>query len=51
MLHTEKIISGTKSTREKFKHTFIRNIIGDILPKVQATSKHPHLLDSLFHIP
>lgn len=30
--------------------TFIRDIARNIIPEIETTSKHSHLLDALFHI-
>lgn len=32
-------------------HTFVRNIVGDIVPEVETTTEHAHLFNALFHIP
>lgn len=35
---------------QKHVHTFIWNIIGDIIPKIQTTAEHAHFFHAFFHV-
>lgn len=40
------IDSGYKMTL-----TFVRNVVGDIVPEIETATEHAHLFDAFFHIP
>lgn len=31
--------------------TFVRNVIGDIVPEVETATEHTHLFNAFFHAP
>jgi hypothetical protein len=31
--------------------TFVRNMVGDIVPEVETAAENAHFFDALFHIP